>query len=362
MKISQEELIGILATSLNVNKKKAEEELSQWVDTVQKELEKKGRYHAVGLGTWHLEKGNTVFTPDEKPAIEVNYKYAGMNAIEMVPADARIIEQERGEEPGEIRKDKPEKEEAPDAGISKEPSPEKDVDKHKEIVEEVTAEADEAARGDDAIESMAPEQQQKKSVTENRDQDGSPEPDVESKKKDIKDEKRSTGTNGQEPQSKLWMLPIAAAFLIAILMFIHFDAQILDRRHTVDQTTRTEPRGVPEQGQIQPPEHEIRPVPEEDSSPVDSDLYGLMGPQEETLQGSYTIVLHSITNENRARIEKEKLENEGYKVTVWQARLGDGRLTWRIGVGQFEAVSHAEQAVSRLPDPYRHNNFIIRIR
>ncbi len=127
-------------------------------------------------------------------------------------------------------------------------------------------------------------------------------------------------------------------------------------------STLTEPRWVLEQEQIQPPEHERRPAPEEDSPPVDSDLYGLMGPQEETVQGSYTIVLHSITNENRVRIKKEKLENEGYKVTVRQARLGDSRLTWRIGVGQFESVSHAEQAVSRLPDPYRDNNFIIKIR
>lgn len=90
--------------------------------------------------------------------------------------------------------------------------------------------------------------------------------------------------------------------------------------------------------------------------------YGLMGPEDEMLEGAYTIVLHSITNAERARQEVDKLTEEGYKTTLWDVVLEDSRTWWRIGVGQFQSVSAAVQAVQELPQAYRERNFIIRIR
>jgi Tfp pilus assembly protein PilN len=89
---------------------------------------------------------------------------------------------------------------------------------------------------------------------------------------------------------------------------------------------------------------------------------GLMGPENQVLEGAYTIVLHSISDEERAVREIEILEQEGYKATLWDVVLEDNKRWWRIGVGQFQTVSAALEAVQELPRAYRERNFIIRIR
>lgn len=90
--------------------------------------------------------------------------------------------------------------------------------------------------------------------------------------------------------------------------------------------------------------------------------FGLMGPENQMLEGAYTIVLHSITDEQRAGREVEILEEEGYKATLWDVVLEDNKRWWRIGIGQFQTVSAALDAVQELPRAYRERNFIIRIR
>jgi hypothetical protein len=90
--------------------------------------------------------------------------------------------------------------------------------------------------------------------------------------------------------------------------------------------------------------------------------FGLMGPENQILEGAYTIVLHSISDEERAGREVEILEEEGYKATLWDVVLEDNKRWWRIGVGQFQTVSAALEAVQELPRAYRERNFIIRIR
>lgn len=109
------------------------------------------------------------------------------------------------------------------------------------------------------------------------------------------------------------------------------------------------------------PQREIS-VPAIVSPTNSSSSYGLMGPEEQLLEGAYTIVLHSITDSERAKHEEETLKDEGYKATLWDVILADNRTWWRIGVGQFETVSSALEAVQELPDEYRERNFIIRIR
>lgn len=97
-------------------------------------------------------------------------------------------------------------------------------------------------------------------------------------------------------------------------------------------------------------------------SESNSSSYGLMGPEEEMLEGAYTIVLHSITDAERAKQEVEALTEDGYKATLWDVVLEDNRTWWRIGVGQFQNVTAAIEAVQELPQMYQERNFIIRIR
>ena len=73
-------------------------------------------------------------------------------------------------------------------------------------------------------------------------------------------------------------------------------------------------------------------------------------------------MLHSIPDTSRAEAEYQKLKEEGYKATLWQAEIENSQFNWRIGVGQFQTVTDAFNAVLELPPPYKNNNFIIRIR
>jgi Tfp pilus assembly protein PilN len=103
-------------------------------------------------------------------------------------------------------------------------------------------------------------------------------------------------------------------------------------------------------------------TPSSVAAPAVMSQYGLWGPEEEILTGAYTIVLHSIPDSSRAASEYQVLREEGYKATLWQAEIEEGQFNWRIGVGHFQEVRDALNAVPQLPEPYSENHFIIRIR
>ena len=129
--------------------------------------------------------------------------------------------------------------------------------------------------------------------------------------------------------------------------------------------TQPEPQPQPEPEPEPEPEPQPQPQPEQ-NIPVLSNgtisSYGLMGYEEITLLGAYTIVLHSLQSYERASNEMIRFREEGYKTTLWEYRFSDGSTTWRVGVGQFESVTDALEAVGDLPEPYRNTNFITRIR
>lgn len=95
---------------------------------------------------------------------------------------------------------------------------------------------------------------------------------------------------------------------------------------------------------------------------ADESAYGFLEPEDEVLYGAYTIVIHSIPDGDRALLEKNILENENYKVVLWRDNVGAGQIWWRIGLGQFETVSDAFIATQELPERYKRDNFIIRVR
>ena len=99
-------------------------------------------------------------------------------------------------------------------------------------------------------------------------------------------------------------------------------------------------------------------IQSEESLPVDD----VTLQENSNTQRAYTIVLHSIRDSIRAELEKTVLAEEGFTPTLSSARLANGEITWRIGVGEYETVRTAEEASAELPEPYRSNHFIIRIR
>ncbi len=372
MRMSHDDLVLLLAETLNAEQEKAEEFLSAWIQSVKTEALEKGEYHVPGLGTFKEADGKLVFSPEDELAVEVNYKYAGMKPIEIMSAfSSRQIQEEDHKQPEEVEPVSPQKK-GLDAEVEEPGTEEEELETGKK---DESGKSFEDVFGVDSSEETTPETPDpvppplayQTPETEPVGVSGSG-------RKETAEKKEMTATAGKPPksgkkpasgenQSRVWMLPIAAAFILAVMLYFHFEGHLLHRQYTEEamvSDTRSEAPGETGIGS-EPMEHRIEATPEEEAE-AEELPYGLMGAEEELLIGSYTIVLHSIANENRARIEMENLIDEGYKATFWQAQLGNGEHTWRVGVGQFETVSDAENAISRLPEPYRSNNFIIRIR
>ena len=438
MKILHEDLVVLLADALGSDKEEASQKLSEWVDAVVKEIEENGSFHAEGMGIFRMEAGKLQFEPDEKLSMEVNHKFAGMSPIEVSPPqsqkpevstpeesvtdedDAEDHESEESDaedrEPADSDQEDAAEADADSAGkkgLGEEEDPFDlgDAEEH-EVPwtpddEEGVEEGFEAWDDADSTGSLKPEDEEEESFEEL---------DKEVEKDDQEDDRdkaykpgeirplvvsNRSGSDSRKYHSKkgrsqsalsdklIWIVPVAALIIAAILLFFHFDGLRMDRSHSEGPAVVQEqvPVTVPdEEEEENGVVHEIAPSPDpigeipretEDEPPLDpvqdavsaydpgSDLvlpYGLKGPEDEVLIGAYTIVLHSVRNERKSEIEKKRLEDQGFKATRWSAEQRGGGTTWRIGVGQFKNVSDAEQAVEELPEPYRSNNFIIRIR
>jgi septal ring-binding cell division protein DamX len=88
--------------------------------------------------------------------------------------------------------------------------------------------------------------------------------------------------------------------------------------------------------------------------------YGLRGSLNEGANNGFSIVLHSLRQEESARARAAELSTDGYRVLVSQ-RSVNGQNVWRVSVGQFETIADAQEAAQTLPSPYNSNNFIQRI-
>ncbi len=126
----------------------------------------------------------------------------------------------------------------------------------------------------------------------------------------------------------------------------------------IESSVQSNDDGNSDQQNPGPDENELSASENEHSS----SSYGLTGHEDQLLYGAYTIVLHSLADAGRAEEVELQLQQDGYKTTLWPAEINRDQMNWRIGVGQFETIDDAVSAADELPEPYRSDHFIIRIR
>lgn len=112
------------------------------------------------------------------------------------------------------------------------------------------------------------------------------------------------------------------------------------------------------------PEQE-KPVVKQEGSSTETaidqqDTFGLNGIYNQSI-GGYTIVVHSLQSMERAEKNRQRLEEKGFRTLINKAQVR-GTTYFRVGIGQFESVNQAMQAMSDIPERYRENNFIKRIK
>lgn len=393
MKLSNEEFIRHLAVAMQTDEQAAEKHLSEWVLHIRSELEQHGSFTIEGLGTLTRSEDTILFVPDADLAMEINYKYAGMKPLQLAPGRPGEVSQEailpesedkelsaQGSETAETEKQgasETEKEGASGADLVKQDTPGADLESQRPAV---TKEKREETVGTE------PEKEMPAVVARGHKEDVealyTDTVSEESSKHTAFTAKPAESTKKRRTSLLLRLIPVAAVLIVAFLLYVHFDGQRLDQNNfgsvaeqelTISDVPLPAPGEHTNQTSVGPSagsdnaataDHthtDTHPTSQEAPDEVSAEVYGLHGTVHSAVSGAYSIVVYSLSNAERARAERNRIEEQGFRALLWMATTSDGSTTWRVGAGQFRSVADAVEAADRLPEPYKSNHFIIRI-
>jgi len=479
MKINRAKLIELLVDKTGMEADEIESQLKQLIDRILDAAERGKALEVKEFGMFYFdENGDLKFDPSEELSTEINFKYAGMEPVELKPArdqdsDAQAndltfeedadetedepasstesdmdeifgfnVDDEDQEDDGPVEDDA----EGPDGGalISPPDKVDRDIDPFSGLLGDASSkmkgsdekDKDEDADKEDPFSFISEEYEETEEDTEKEeesesapefdveededlesepvfaldddeeeeigdkfedhdsddlskifdepepksepepemsdsDEEVAPEPDfVVAKTEDIKKDTKSKITKEKSEQRDPITLVISIG-LIIILIVIGF-LVIPSLFESDDSGTEVVTDPPEEQVDTTPEETQsvVTPVEPEDETEVTEEepvqpepeqpVYGLMGDLVDEANDGYSVVLHSMQSEVRARSEAADLASDGYRVLV-SPRLVQGSTVWRVSVGQFSTIPEAQQAAAELPSPYSSNNFIQRI-
>ncbi|MEX0994018.1 MAG: SPOR domain-containing protein [Balneolaceae bacterium] len=343
MKIDREKLIELLIEKTSMEAGEVESQLSELISRIQKASEKGKALEIKGFGMFYIsEEGELRFDPSDELKTEVNFKYAGMDPVEI-----KKPRKEESDVRDEIREGL---RTATDAG---------DSDNKEELKEEDKSPAEAPnARRKSVQSSLSAKGKKKDNLPSQRE------------KLDQKEEKNPAAT---------LITSIVTVLVIVIGVILAMDFGLLERNNT--HSNQQQPEQQEEAGlqtyesaesepditvnePAEPTGEESEPAGAENvEAEVEEEAeevpdFGLYGAVQSIGENYYTIVLHSLQNENDAREMGENFSSEGYRAVVANVNVAGIGPTWRVGIGQFESISQAQQATQELPQRYRENFFI----
>lgn len=368
MTIDKEQLISLLIDKTGLEPEQVESQLSELINRIQQAAQEGKTFEVEGFGVFSMEAGNLHFEPHSTLQTEINNKYAGMKPIELIGA----FKEPEGDEVPEIVEETP----------ALETSDAEDKEDERWAFDESAAEED-----DSPIEET-PKPEEVESAE--REEEPESEEDFEEifgtkeeKAADPLQEKLATqeeATSAPESEKEtdtLGRILVAAVVVIALGVggWFIYDIGFSDTgTFREDSPVATQQTGDMQQevsnaspSQSSPnnktsePEQQKEVVKQEGSQAQTEQqpTFGLRGTIDQSA-GGYTIVVHSLRSMQRAESNRQALKDQGYRALISEAQVG-GRTQYRVGIGQFETVSKAQQAMSDLPSRYRENNFINRI-
>lgn len=441
MKINKAQLIELLVEKTGMEKQEVEQQLKELIKRIKDAASRGKALEIKNFGLFYFDSDkNLRFDPADSFRTEVNFKYAGMEPVEVKPPRKTTSEQEDSSEEMPIDKKTTESEEeeedvfgfddddideekekkeieetesdekvSPAFKLDDELEPEKPDDPakaDKPAEEDKSAEADkpeETAESKRAGEPEKTDKPEKTGIPEEADEPEDPFKDLlsgislePSEQKREEEEIKKAGTRpavsvstqaGKKGQSKKGpgkkskppqkkkdpiMLVLAVVLTFVVVMagfFIITDMTqtppqepdppaVTEQRDAVVAEPEPEPADAvePDTETEQPIVEDTEPEPE----PVIETVYGLTGTVVDEANDGFTIVLHSLRNNNNAQAAAENLRDQGYR-TIITERTIDGDTVYRVAVGQFPTVREAQDKAAELPEPYRNQNFIQRI-
>ena len=364
--MKQLDFIQYIARELNISDEESQELLREFSVHLNNELNETASVQLNGLGTLKKDISGISLDLDPSFAIEINYKYAGMQPI--VVSDDFNVGIEENEEPE----------------VDNEPEDEPEVDVERELEEE------------------------QESVVGNE-----PEPDLDEEAK-ARIAKRTASLRSPKTTKKSNRTPfyigIGIVFIAAVIAGWQFylkpileEPAMLVGDSGAEQSNVTEAMDSNSISEDQQPsaalDHEKNGLegealdtmvmneessiisPENSTSrintdsvvsapimaknvaeiPLDQPRYGLMGEVDTRANDGYTLVLFSLSNRQSAMEKYELYRSAGYRSLLSPVNSSRFGLMWRVSIGQFSTVEQALEVAKELPKDIIEDYFITKI-
>ena len=392
--MKQLDFIQYVARELSISEEESQELLREFSVHLNNELNETASVQLTGLGTLKKDISGISLELDPSFAIEINYKYAGMQPI-VVSDDFNVGIEE--EEESEVEVD---------------PEPEEETQPEEEqesvVDEEPDSEEDREANDNTEIE-VDPEPEQEREPEE--EQESEPDLDDEAKARIAK---RTASLRSPKKTKKSSLTPIyigiGVVFIAAMIAGWQFYLKpILDEPAMLVGDSNTEPSNVTEAIDSDSISEEQQPsaaldneknglegeasgtmVMNEESSiispensasrintdsvvsapimaknvaeiPADQPRYGLVGEVDTRANDGYTLVLFSLSNRQSAMEKYELYLSAGYRSLLAPVNSSRFGLMWRVSIGQFSTVEQALEVAKELPKETIKDYFITKI-
>ena len=422
--MKQLDFIQYVARELSISEEESQELLRGFSVHLNNELNETDSVQLTGLGTLNKDIYGISLELDPSFAIEINYKYAGMQPI-IVSDDFNVGIEE--EEESEVEVD-PDPEEEPEVDVERDPEEEPEVDVEREPEKESEPEEERESVIDKEPDSeQEPEAVDNTEVEVDSEPEEEPEVDVEREPEeeqesepDLDDEakariaKRTASLRSPKKTKKSNLTPIyigiGVVFIAAMIAGWQFYLKpILDEPAMLVGDSSTEPSNVTEAIDSDSISEEQQPsaaldneknglegeasgtmVMNEESSiispensasrintdsvvsapimaknvaeiPADQPRYGLMGEVDTRANDGYTLVLFSLSNRQSAMEKYELYRSAGYRSLLSPVNSSRFGLMWRVSIGQFSTVEQALEVAKELPKEIIEDYFITKI-
>ncbi|MDA0736570.1 MAG: SPOR domain-containing protein [Bacteroidetes bacterium] len=418
--MKQLDFIQNVARELSISEEESQELLREFSVHLNNELNETDSVQLTGLGTLNKDISGISLELDPSFAIEINYKYAGMQPI-VVSDDFNVGIEE--EEESEVEVDH-EPEEEPEVDVEREPEEEResiidkepDSEQEPEAVDntevEVDSEPEEETQSEEEVDSE-PEEESEGDVEREPEEEQESEPDLDDEAK-ARIAKRTASLRSPKKTKKSNLTPIyigiGVVFIAAMIAGWQFYLKpILDEPAMLVGDSSTEPSNVTEAIDSDSISEEQQPSaalyneknglegeasgtmgmneessiisPENSASrintdsvvsapimaknvaeiPADQPRYGLMGEVDTRANDGYTLVLFSLSNRQSAMEKYELYRSAGYRSLLSPVNSSRFGLMWRVSIGQFSTVEQALEVAKELPKDIIEDYFITKI-
>ena len=398
--MKQLDFIQYVARELSISEEESQELLRGFSVHLNNELNETDSVQLTGLGTLNKDIYGISLELDPSFAIEINYKYAGMQPI-VVSDDFNVGIEE--EEESEVEVDpEPEEETQPEEEQESVVDEEPDSEQEPEAVDNTEVEVD-----------SEPEEESEGDVEREPEEEQESEPDLDDEAK-ARIAKRTASLRSPKKTKKSNLTPIyigiGVVFIAAMIAGWQFYLKpILDEPAMLVGDSSTEPSNVTEAIDSDSISEEQQPsaaldneknglegeasgtmVMNEESSiispensasrintdsvvsapimaknvaeiPADQPRYGLMGEVDTRANDGYTLVLFSLSNRQSAMEKYELYRSAGYRSLLSPVNSSRFGLMWRVSIGQFSTVEQALEVAKELPKEIIEDYFITKI-